>query len=371
MGRRKQKRKKATLGGRRIVAPPSGLGALMRDGDIHGDDFYVTRVYLGDTQLFDRHGRLATLKQRISHEFKGEPARLYVRAGDNVTYGGVRDWMSDSWNPQKFTVSEMESWRMDVWGDMLAKNRPMISKSLGDVPQSDVVWIVASGPSLEATAALVPKIRRGVKIAVNWTLGWFQDAGYGTDLFDYFMCVDYKFHMMDRHGPFPKTTAVLDVTANHKVAAMAWADRRWFLSCGGMDSDIYRGVKAEHPDMAYVDPGLSVTFAAIQFASKHLRAKTIVLVGADCALTFGRVHPGQPATYNYENPACYVVLPDVMGAPAITVDIYRFIATWTEGCGYWLKRHGIRGVNATQAGLVRKHWEIRNLDEVIEELNKE
>lgn len=363
-------RKGKTLGGRRIVAPPADLGALPREGELR-NDFYVTRVYINNAPLFDKYGRLVTPAERVSHEYHGQPSHLYVRKNSQVTLGGVRDWVAGEWDDAKYNVSAMAVERDSIWRETWQQNLPLITQPMGEVEPSEIAWIVASGPSLSATAPLVPRIRNGVKIAVNWTPGWFQDEGYGTDLFDYFVCLDYKFHMMERHGPFRNTTAVLDVTVNHKVAAMEWKDRRWFLSCGGTRSEWFAQMRKAYPAMPYLDPGLSVTYAAMQFAVLALKAKTVVLVGCDCALTFGQVHPGQPAKYHYDNPGNYLVMPDVHDAPTITFDIYKFIATWTEGCGYWMKQHGIRCINATQAGIVRKHWELRNLDDTIEELNAE
>jgi hypothetical protein len=310
---------------------------------IHGGNFMICRAR-SKGRLFGEDGYELALD-----EVQGYAGNLYTDTWEPVEYRGVRNWFSGECGVE-FGVSEIDEARSNRWAANYAANKPMIARAASDVEPSDVLYLCASGPSIERNAPELLKVKRGKKLCVNWTLDWAAKAGLGASLFDYFMCIDYMLEPKD-WGRFPDVTAVLDVCANNAVARVGFKDVRWFTQMAQPGNPVAQQAHAENPHLPQYEAGLNVVFSALQWAALGLKARTIVLVGLDCALTYGRYHCGTWADYGFWHPAEYLVMPDIYGAPVISVKGLADMMDWTHAAFHFMRKAGIRIINATEGGL--------------------
>jgi hypothetical protein len=335
------------------VAKP---GQLINDGD-----FYVCRTRVPG-RVFDEKGRKLDGLEALRY-----PGILYTDSPSPPFYDGVRNWLAGP-RSAVYTLNKPDKGRAERWEANYAANAAMIRRMADDVPPSDVVYLVASGPSLERNGPALLDIRRGVKVAVNWTLNWSAQTGYPVSLFDYFMCVDFALKP-EGWADFPDVTGVFDVLINPPVAEKAWKDRLWFCSAAQGENPTALKARVEHPTLPEYDTGLNVTYCALQWACLALKARTVVVVGADCALTWGRYHCGSWAKYDDWKPVEFIVMRDNYGVPVVSLEHLVAIADWTGGAFYWMQKAGIRVINATEGGILSQFCEIKKLREAVEELN--
>jgi len=344
-----------------------GLQPVASPGDvIHNGEYFVCRVDVPKGHVYDAEGSLLSGVDLL--RYKGA---LYTDQRDPAEYKGVRNWFMGSRDKQRFglVMNEGQELRNKVWLENYEANRSLISRPATDVPQSDVVYLVASGPSLESNVPALLDIKRGVKVAVNWTLAWCAEMGFGPDLFDYFACIDYHIKPLE-HQEYPNVVGVFDVVVNPSVPRLGFKDRLWFTSDAQDGNPAAMKAQAENVGLPEYDAGLNVTFSILQWAIFALGAKTVVLVGADCALTYGRFHCGTWAKYDFWHPAEFTVLPDIYGRPVVSVKNLVDVADWTLGAFYFMRENGIRVINATEGGLLSQHCELKPLEETVAELNE-
>ncbi len=372
----KRKKKTRRMAGGRRRLPRRDLQPLAKPGDaLYDGEFIVCSVHLPHGDLFDEDG-----VELYLHEMPGHEGGVYTNQREPPEYRGVRDWFFDKTGEHPFGVSAMEG-RDVAWLKTYEGNRDKIRKAAADLPQHDVVYLVASGPSLAQNAQHLFDVKRGAIMAVNWSLPFIQWRFGSRDLCDYYVCIDFKMEP-DSHwrayelppegrwGPYPSVTGVFDVVVNPAVPSLGFLDTYWFTTAEGC-GEIYDRLGREKPFVTRYDSGLNVTFSALQVACLGMRAKTVVLVGADCALTWGHHHAGIYARYDSTPPHEYHVTADIHGTPVITTNIYGAIADWTQACFYFMQHHGIRVINATEGGLIANHCELRTLEETVAELNEE
>jgi hypothetical protein len=338
------------------------LHPVAKPGDlIYGGKFCVCRARTKGRIYGEDGYELAT------HEIQSYAGKLFTDTPEPVEYRGVRNWFDGECGAE-FGVSEIDELRSKRWGENYETNKPLITRAASDVEPSDVLYLCASGPSIERNAPELLKVTRGKKLAVNWTLDWAAKSGLGASLFDYFMCIDYHLQPKD-WGEFPDTTAIFDVCVNNAVAQTRFKDRIWFTQMAQTGNPVAQKAVAEHPELPQYEAGLNVTFSALQWAAFGLKAKTIVLVGLDSALTYGRYHCGTWADYKFWHPAEYLVVPDNYGVPVVTVKGFADMADWMHAAFFFMRQAGIRIINATEGGVIREHCELKTLADTVAELN--
>jgi hypothetical protein len=274
-------------------------------------------------------------------------------------YRVVRDFTRPL-EPGAYRSSELDPERLRRGELNYAINRPHIELSAGDAEESDVAYLVGSGPSLRNNWRSVLDVARGVVIGVNQT-----PKVIPTERMDYFFCLD---GLLDgshwKHG-MPSTVGVFDVAATSAVHLGEWREKRWFLPA--MRSPLYERARGEFPHLVMLEHGLNVTFTALSWIVRVLKAKTIVLIGMDCAFSDSMKHFEEPL--RFDPAAEYLVAKDVRGRAVITNPVYFEMAEWHTAAFWFLKEAGLRVINATEGGILTDFVEQRNLADVVKELN--
>jgi len=160
---------------------------------------------------------------------------------------------------------------------------------------------------------------------------------------------------------------VFDAAVSPAVHGLGLKRELWFVPSGR--SRFYDGVRADFPHLARLEHGLNVTFTALCWIVRMLKAKVIVLVGMDCAFSDSWRHFDEPLTFDRDED--YLVAGDVNSRAVITNSIYLSIAEWHTAVFYFLTSAGVRVINATEGGLLRNFVEVRDLASTVDELNGE
>jgi len=241
-----------------------------------------------------------------------------------------------------------------------AVNKAYIALSAGDVPQSDVVYLVGSGPSLRTNWKEILDVSRGLVVGVNQT-----PALIPTERMDYFFCIDGTLDGSHWRRRMQDTVGIFDVAVTTAVHQGDFREMRWFVPASR--SAFYDRVQADFPNLVRLEHGLNVTFTALSWIVRVLRAKTIVLVGMDCACPGGMRHFDEPLVFEAKEE--YLVAKDVRGGAVITTRNYFDMAEWHTAALYFLKEAGVRVINATEGGILTNFVEQRQLRDVVTELN--
>ena len=271
--------------------------------------------------------------------------RDFTRPLDPGAYGTT--WMDD---PERLRRCELN----------YAVHKPFIDLSAGDVATSEVAYLVGSGPSLRRNWREVLEVSRGVVVGVNQT-----PAILPTERMDYFFCIDGSLDGSHWAGRMGATTGVFDVAVTPAVHKGHFREKRWFVAASR--SAFYDRARADFPHLVAIEHGLNVTFTALSWIVRVLGAKTIVLVGMDCACTDGMKHFDEPLAFDPKEE--YLVARDVYGGAVITTRNYFEMAEWHLAALYFLKEAGIRVINATEGGILTNFVEQQKLGEVVKELN--
>jgi len=327
--------------------------------------------------LFDKSGRPVGPDAPLE-KLAGE-GNLWSDAPPN--YLGVRDWFSEA-HATNVGLSEMDQWRYDLWTEAYESNRDYVKLSADAVEREDVCYIVAEGPSVFQNGFHLADITRGVTLAVNRVPKLFN-----LD-FDYWLAIDFKFDFADNTGPYPNTTALLDVVANPALREIGWKEVRWFVpdyDISVYSHPVYDRVRAAHPWLPRYDVGLNCTFQAMAWACLSLlgsprgvdrdkiiaanKGKTIVLVGFDHCFTYMQARAGEWLM------ADQIPLPDLrfmsdhLGRLVLTNDVLYNQSLWMTAVCFFAREAGIRVINATEGGLIKTNCEHMPLAQAVEELN--
>lgn len=290
-----------------------------------------------------------------SSETLGERPRDSERS-----YRVVRDF-TRRLDERAYGATAMPPERLQRYELNYAANRDRILHSADeDVAPADVVYLVASGPGLRANVAELARIRRGVVVGVNQTARILA-----PERLDYFFCIDFSLGPENFPHPLPGSVGVFDVAVSPAVHALDCRRELYFLPAGR--SEFYDRVRAEFPFLTKLEHGLNVTFSALAWIVRVLKARTIVLVGMDCAYTGSWRHFDEPLMFKHD--AEYLVAQDSDGRAVITDPIYLAIAEWHTAVLYFLRDAGIRVINATEGGLLRHFVELKPLARTVDELN--
>jgi hypothetical protein len=251
----------------------------------------------------------------------------------------------------KATVRPVHDPRVAHWKRNYAANASIIKNSVYDLPQSDVVYLVGCGPSLEVNGHWLRHVSNGTIITLNDALNWVPNA-------DYFLCMDHVFQNTRGNA---KTTAVLAPTVRNELARLPWKDVRWMRS-SATGTEPFETIHKRHPDLWLYDEGLNCTFTAYQFIAQILNPKCLVLVGLDCGFSPDRERVGKALSWNDKDQ--YVVVPDAFGRPTLCNGLYSRVINFTVAMLSWFQKHGCQVVNANAGGALPTQIGIQSVETV-------
>ena len=280
-------------------------------------------------------------------------------AAGHWVYRVVRDF-SRPLDPGAYQSTSSDPERLKRYEMNYVVHQPHIALSAGDVPHSDVVYLVGSGPSLRKNHEHLLDVTRGVVVGVNQT-----PRVIPTERMDYFFCIDYSLNGSHWSHGMPRTVGVFDLAATPAVHLGKFRETRWFVPASR--SEFYDRARQDFPHLVRLEHGLNVTFTALSWIVRVLKARTIVLVGMDCSCPESMRHFDEPLVFDAGEE--YLVAKDVRGHAVITNRIYLDMAEWHTGVFWFLKDAGIRVVNATEGGILTNFVEQRCLHDVVPELN--
>ena len=274
-------------------------------------------------------------------------------------YRVVRDFTRPL-DPRAYASTSTDPDRLKQYELNYIVNKPKVELSAGDVPESEVVYLVGSGPSLRKYWRGLLDISRGVVLGVNQTPTLIP-----TERMDYFCCIDYSLDGSHWKQKMHETVGIFDVAATPAVHLGAFKEMRWFVPASR--SPFYDRARRDFPRLVMLEHGLNVTFTALSWIVRVLKARTIVLVGMDCSCPDSMRHFDEPLAFDADEE--YLVARDVHGHAVITNRIYLDMAEWHTGVFWFLKDAGIRVINATEGGILTNFVEQRHLRDVVSELN--
>jgi len=248
--------------------------------------------------------------------------------------------VSDPFQPVSFnkeTVRPLKDPRIPHWTRNYAANRPFIKKNVLDLPQSDIVYLVGCGPSLEINGHWLRHVNNGVIIALNDAVNWVLNA-------DYFLCMDHAFKNTLGN---PKTTAILAPTVRNELARLPWKDVCWMRS-SAVGTEPFNTIHQNHPNLWLFDEGLNCTFTAYQLIAQIFQPKCLVLVGCDCGFSQDRERMGKPLAWNDKDNM--LVIPDAFNRPVLSNGLYSRVVAFTLAVLAWYTKHNCQVVIANAGG---------------------
>jgi len=274
-------------------------------------------------------------------------------------YRVVRDFTRPL-EPRAYQSTSTDAQRLKRYELNYVVHQPHIELSAADLPESDVVYLVGSGPSLRKNWEHVLDVTRGVVVGVNQA-----PALIPTERMDYFFCIDYSLDGSHWSQGMQQTIGIFDVAVTPAVHRSDFKEMRWFVPASR--SAFYDKARNDFPQLVMLEHGLNVTFTALSWIVRCLKARTIVLVGMDCAFPESMKHFDEPLAFDADEE--YLVARDVAGRAVITNRIYLDLAEWHTGVFYFLKEAGIRVINATEGGILTNFVELCQLSDVVRKLN--
>lgn len=175
------------------------------------------------------------------------------------------------------------------WTKNYALNRDLIKVSASKVEQSDIVYLVACGKSMEENAKLMKHVKRGRIVAVN-----------GAGAYD----MDTHYHFVhDSQGalesdithdiPYGVYNIYADTIPTHSKFIK---DRLWYIpNLHGLLEDEFKGFPS-------IPVPVNVTYSALWWIALHLKPKVVVLCGLDFG---GRVDDGLWHSHAFVEPTPY------------------------------------------------------------------
>lgn len=332
-------------------------------------------------RLFDKTGR--PLGPNDSMQSMATEGNLFCE--NPPQYLGVRDWFSEPMATE-VGLSPMQQGRYDAWMKSYEANRDYVQPA-DAVAHEDVCYIVAEGPSVVQNGHHLADVTRGATLAVNRVPKFFNMD------FDYWLAIDFTFDFADNTGPYPNTTAIMDVCANPVLRDVGWKELRWFCPDYDMTRSphaVYDTVRENHPWLTRLDVGLNCTFQALAWACFELlksprgiarekiveanKGKTIVLVGFDHCYTFMQkrvgewMRPGDASIYSMRD-GDTLFMEDTEGRLVLTNKVMADQSKWMMAACFFVQEAGIRVINATEGGLLTLHCEQMTLADAVKELN--
>jgi hypothetical protein len=248
--------------------------------------------------------------------------------------------------------------RVHGWGPKIAANIPKMEKSLHELPDSQLIYYVGSGPSLRHNWQELKRVDRSkCQIwAMNESFTFLMENGIVPDVT---FCIDATspkrwWEKLDCSGTILVSTGFV----NPAILDYNWKDRLWF----GVNSDgyYYNLMRKARPHLLELDCSYGVGCAAIE-AAWHKKARTVVLVGSDFAY-----EPVEDGVYTH----CKNFIPrekwqgfvtEHPHSPVLGMDgkwTVSFSGLTTEAGGFFgcceaMWEKGVRIINASEKGCLR------------------
>ena len=285
------------------------------------------------------------------------------------------DWSFNSANKDKdplpLMASAMRGNRDEIWKNCLNKNKPHVKRFINELKnkeQGKTCYIIGNGPSLQLNAKELKKIdkKNSIIMGVNRCPQLIPNIKL-----DYYVCIDFKAYPEWAEGVnFGKTKCCFVPTTNPEfINKVKTKEMYWFRHPykGGVNELMEKKWKK----MDSLDQGLCCTFSALHLAW-YLGCDKIVFVGQDMSFTHGGRHIGEPlpwdmVKHDYEAGTCYLA-EDINGAACITNKMFCDMRDHLVGACYFLKRNGIRIINASEYGILAGPDEIKHVGGGIEKI---
>ena len=261
----------------------------------------------------------------------------------------VDEWVSAAPKPEKNPRKKPAKQKISERAQELIDNPPWErhkrgrlwtddqKKNVLDLPQSDIVYLVGCGPSLEINGHWLRHVNNGVIIALNDAVNWVLNA-------DYFLCMDHAFKNTLGN---PKTTAILAPTVRNELARLPWKDVCWMRS-SAVGTEPFNTIHQNHPNLWLFDEGLNCTFTAYQLIAQIFQPKCLVLVGCDCGFSQDRERMGKPLVWNDKDNM--LVIPDAFNRPVLSNGLYSRVVAFTLAVLAWYTKHNCQVVIANAGG---------------------
>lgn len=269
------------------------------------------------------------------------------------------------------TMDNMDK-RVAEWSKVLKANLKRVDESIANgvkpIPQHDVLYVVAPGPSLQFNWEALKDIKNGHVIAVNKA-----HKVIGTDLVDYYMALDSRSPDEWFESDMSDIDAYLSVCVNPRAGEGNYKSATWFTDTNLSQLDMVLGDRKTK--LLNLDHGLSVLYSATDLAIR-MGVKTVVFVGVDGSFRGREVHPGETMEQWGFNDSHQIK--DINGNMVWTNSLYGTITTHLLGKIAFMMMNGVRVINATEGGVLsitiqndgkRYSIEQRKLSEVVSELN--
>lgn len=239
----------------------------------------------------------------------------------------------------------------------MATNVPGVRRTIGVLKgryKADggrAAYVVLSGPSLFRNFKESPPHDDDVVIGVN--RGAVEFCGAFQRPVDYLLVADgivSPAYVNRQWGHIHARRVVANICASPDVTHFSDREPFWFRAAGWGHEQIAMGVPMDLPELEY---SFNTGTMALHLAD-ILGCNPIVFVGCDQALTGGEFHPGEKAAESSHN---VIACPDIHGNWTLA-RIDQFIAARKmEAWAFILKQYGVRVVNLTGAGIVKRFVE--------------
>lgn len=264
--------------------------------------------------------------------------------------------VTDPWNPIDYRRAVTCSTNMGAyttWERNYEKLKPLISESCADVPQEDILYFVAPGPSLTKNMHELKNITHGKVIGMNIV------PKFGVKC-DYYASMDYCIKPETCfNADTPKMVGMFSPQVNWEIPyADVFSRRVWGFPALVMP--LFDKMREEYPHIPMVTATPNVSFMAIEWACKYMNPKAIVLVGFDfCGYILKdgetcRMHPDGHDDFKPEGDWKEFTTLGIDGEPVLYLDLYRRIIQHHIPLFWFLVDRGIRVINATEGGIL---WE--------------
>jgi len=259
------------------------------------------------------------------------------------------------------------SWR--TWHDLWRKNFDLNAERMArhsqppplPAPENGVVYIVGSGPSLAWCGDELLKVKRGCLVGVNEVA---QYPGLAPKL-DYWVGLDGRTPGKwvkgndDAGTPINlrNTIGVLGPFLPLDVDETVFKSAHFFNMTA--EYSMTQELRQRHPEMLELDAAATVTFSAVSLAARmRPLPKAVVMVGQDFAYIDGKSH------FNVEDKSTMGTREnDGFGHTCKRNPNYTFCCNHVKAACYWLVQHGVRVINASQAGFLDGVWKNKEIEQ--------
>ena len=262
--------------------------------------------------------------------------------------------VSDPWNPLDYTVAKTCSTNegaLEKWESHYEKLKPIIKDSCADIEQEDIVYVVASGPSVAKNIHELKGIKHGKVMGLNITPKMTKC--------DYFASMDYSIKPEACFNGDEKMVGLFSPQVNYEIPyADVFSRRLWGIPA--LVLPLFDRIRKDFPYLPQLTTSPNTSFMALEWLVRYVKPKMIVLIGFDfCGhimkdVETCRMHPDGHDDFKPEGDWKQFATLGIDGEPVLYIDLYRRILQHHIPFFWFCIDHGIKIVNATEGGLL---WE--------------